>query len=859
MISWTSGSRPTRSRRRCRRPGSSARSRASARRARPTCCSITTWARSTARSGRGACRAAARARISEAIASAAREAGAEIRTEAPVARDPHPRRRGRAGVVLESGEEIGARHVLSTVDARRTFLGPARAGHPRAVVRGGRRAGSVTAARPARSTWPSTRCRRSRRCRGRASTCAARSRSRRRRSGWSAPTTTRRRAASAARPYIDIVIPTLVDPSMAPPGKHVMSCFVQYAPYELAPELGGPAGWDRQREAFGDTVVDTIAEFAPNIRDVVVGRQVLTPLDIERDDGPHRGQHLPGRAVARAAVLQPARARLGAIPDADRRALAVRLGGASRRRDHGRTGSPGRARGARRPRRSARQAEPVGRRLAGRRVEVAARPSASPPGRPPPRDGWDAIVVGGGHNGLVAAALLARAGLATLVVEARERARRCGRHHGARARRPRPDARPHRRAGCDRRWSRTLRLREHGLRARRAGHRGVRAATPTARRSPSGAIPRAPPTASGIDPGRRRRRSSPSTRRIRRAGRRPRRARSDDAARPAPPRGGRRAGRPPPGSGAGAASGGPDVQQLIRVLADGRRRPRRGHVRARRHCAPSIARAAASSTWRWARVRPARRPCCCGQRRQRRRRGGPDRVRARRPGRACRMRSRLPPGRPASRSGPARASPASPPTTAARRASSWPTASRSRAPIVVAAIEPKRLLTGLVDPMDAGPDAALAGRQLPHAGRGRQGQPRAGAAAALRRRRRRARRGLLRGRIVLASSVDALDRAFDASKYGEISRAPHIEATIPSLVDPGLVDERGSRRGVQHVLSAIVQYAPYGLADGALGRPARRARRPRRPHARDVRARASRRSWSRARSSRRSTSSASTA
>ena len=57
----------------------------------------------------------------------------------------------------------------------------------------------------------------------------------------------------SSKPYIDIIIPTLVDPSMAPPGKHIMSCFVQYAPYDLDPSLGG---WDNQREAFGDAVVE---------------------------------------------------------------------------------------------------------------------------------------------------------------------------------------------------------------------------------------------------------------------------------------------------------------------------------------------------------------------------------------------------------------------------------------------------------------------------------------------------------------------------------------------------------------------------------------------------------------------------
>ena len=93
------------------------------------------------------------------------------------------------------------------------------------------------------------------------------------------------------KPYIDMIIPTLVDPSMAPPGKHVISCFVQYAPYKLAPELGT---WDDQREAFGDAVIDRIAEFAPNIRDVILHRNVQTPLDIERTTGLSEGNIFQG-------------------------------------------------------------------------------------------------------------------------------------------------------------------------------------------------------------------------------------------------------------------------------------------------------------------------------------------------------------------------------------------------------------------------------------------------------------------------------------------------------------------------------------------------------------------------------------
>jgi phytoene dehydrogenase-like protein len=119
----------------------------------------------------------------------------------------------------------------------------------------------------------------------------------------------------STRPYIDMVIPSLTDPSVAPPGKHVMSCFVQYAPYELrrdpgtgpstssgpprAESRGGnrepdPLYWDQRRDAFGDAVIDTIAEYAPNIRQIILHRQVLTPLDIERTFGLTEGNIFQG-------------------------------------------------------------------------------------------------------------------------------------------------------------------------------------------------------------------------------------------------------------------------------------------------------------------------------------------------------------------------------------------------------------------------------------------------------------------------------------------------------------------------------------------------------------------------------------
>jgi phytoene dehydrogenase-like protein len=88
-----------------------------------------------------------------------------------------------------------------------------------------------------------------------------------------------------------MMIPTLVDPSMAPPGKHVISCFVQWAPYQLA---NGETWDDAMRDAFGEAVIDVIAEHAPNIRDILLHKQVLTPLDIEETFGLTEGNIFQG-------------------------------------------------------------------------------------------------------------------------------------------------------------------------------------------------------------------------------------------------------------------------------------------------------------------------------------------------------------------------------------------------------------------------------------------------------------------------------------------------------------------------------------------------------------------------------------
>jgi phytoene dehydrogenase-like protein len=104
------------------------------------------------------------------------------------------------------------------------------------------------------------------------------------------------------KPYMDIIIPSMIDPGMAPPGKHVMSIFVQYAPYHLN------GGWTpERREAFGDTVIDTLAEYAPNLKSIIRHRQVITPHEIEATTGLTEGNIFQGElALHQLFFLRPA-------------------------------------------------------------------------------------------------------------------------------------------------------------------------------------------------------------------------------------------------------------------------------------------------------------------------------------------------------------------------------------------------------------------------------------------------------------------------------------------------------------------------------------------------------------------------
>jgi phytoene dehydrogenase-like protein len=226
--------------------------------------------------------------ISNAIAEAAIEAGVEIRKEVAVANIIV--KNGRAiGVALTNGDEIHGSVISSSVDPRHTFIEFIDNGNLPAEfldeVRRYKFRGSSGKVNLALDALPDFKC-------------------------MPGPGAHLRGAISISpavdymekayddakygmfsrRPYIDMVIPSLTDPSVAPPGEHVMSCFVQYAPYKLRAGLN----WDQLRDDFGKTVIDTVSEYAPNLKNIILHKQVLTPLDLERDFGLTEGNIFQG-------------------------------------------------------------------------------------------------------------------------------------------------------------------------------------------------------------------------------------------------------------------------------------------------------------------------------------------------------------------------------------------------------------------------------------------------------------------------------------------------------------------------------------------------------------------------------------
>ncbi len=225
--------------------------------------------------------------ISNAIADAAREFGVEIKTQTAIAQILV--RDGKAvGVATMSGDEYYASIISSSVDPNLTFLKMLDPKHLsdefRDEVKRYKYRGSSGKVNLALDGLPDFTCLPGEGHHLRGAISISPSVDYMERAYDDA-----KYGSYSRRPYIDMVIPSLTDPSIAPPGKHVMSCFVQYAPYKLK-----EGTWDEKREAFGDNVIDTVAEFAPNLKNIIIGRQVVTPLDLEREFGLTEGNIFQG-------------------------------------------------------------------------------------------------------------------------------------------------------------------------------------------------------------------------------------------------------------------------------------------------------------------------------------------------------------------------------------------------------------------------------------------------------------------------------------------------------------------------------------------------------------------------------------
>jgi len=230
--------------------------------------------------------------VTQVMARAAKAFGAEIRLESPV--DRVITKNGRAtGVALADGSEFHAPVIVSALDPRRTFLELV---DPRELptdlvetIRRFRFQGTSAKVNFALDGYPKYPALGDRTDQYRGFTNIGPSMEYLERAfddakyGW-----------YSKRPYLDCAIQSAVDPDMAPPGKAVMSCFVQYAPYKLR----GGADWDKEKKGLGDTVQATLESFFPGFGKLVLQREVRTPLDIERTVGLSEGNIFAGEFLA---------------------------------------------------------------------------------------------------------------------------------------------------------------------------------------------------------------------------------------------------------------------------------------------------------------------------------------------------------------------------------------------------------------------------------------------------------------------------------------------------------------------------------------------------------------------------------
>jgi len=217
--------------------------------------------------------------ITQAMAAAARQAGVEIRTDAEIA-EILVKDGVATGVVLASGEEISARAVVSNADPKRTLMRLVDPAHlsPDFIqkIKNYRCMGTAAKVNLALSALPEFTA-----LKGKSDGLL------RGRIQISPEIDYLERAFDESKygnfsrqPYLEMTIPSLADPSLAPAGQHVMSVYMQYAPYTLK-----NSDWESQRKALGETVVKAMAQYAPNLPQVILRHQIITPKDLEETYG----------------------------------------------------------------------------------------------------------------------------------------------------------------------------------------------------------------------------------------------------------------------------------------------------------------------------------------------------------------------------------------------------------------------------------------------------------------------------------------------------------------------------------------------------------------------------------------------
>lgn len=229
--------------------------------------------------------------FTQVLARAAESFGAEIRLESPVETVITSNGKAR-GVALEDGTELSAGIVVSALDPRRTFL---QLVEPRELpadlvedINRFKFQGTSAKVNFALDGAPRFPALGERTDQYRGFTNIGPSMDYLERAfddakyGW-----------YSSRPFIDSAVQSTIDPDMAPPGKHVMSCFIQYAPYHLR-----ESDWEAERQNLGDTVQATLESFFPGFGDLVLHREVVTPLDIERVVGLSEGNIFAGEFLA---------------------------------------------------------------------------------------------------------------------------------------------------------------------------------------------------------------------------------------------------------------------------------------------------------------------------------------------------------------------------------------------------------------------------------------------------------------------------------------------------------------------------------------------------------------------------------